>query len=909
MQILSNHSRLMIAKNNKFFKMFILFLFIIVQSAEIMNMNIEKKVLKYVLENGLTVLIHTKKNAPKVALQMWYNVGSKHEQPSEKGMAHFLEHMIFKGTNKMLSETDINAISQKLSAYANAFTSYDYTAYVFDVPVANWDQMLPIYADCMQNCSFLQDHMNSEVKAVIQELKMYRDDFRWALADGLIGNIFESHPYHYPIIGYKQDLWNLKRETFLKFYHKYYVPNNAAFVVVGDVNPDEAIAKIKKIFEPIARGQEVVHPEFFFNDELQSKTFSLYKEVDQAHCMMAFAIPGAKDKKDFLFDIIGTLLANGKGSILYQKLVDELSLVISVSSMTYDLIDRGVFFIEFKPRQEKDIEKIKEIIYQEIEKLAYGSISEIQLRRALKAAQIDHENLFEDVHKQASAIGKSFIAIQDEQYPFNYCTYNPNTIVTEIQELLQRYLKKSLSFFGEVVRVSETDKSVLNMLQEESDKLDTKILSGKERETTIEPARYALDIVAKKLENKQFPFPESYQLENGLKVLLYHSSDVNLVDCTLRYKADNNWDPIDQQGIGYLVSKMMIEGTQKYPDFEFTKEAESYGIGFETTPGFIGCTMLSQDTQKGLELMSEMIKDSLFKQEAFERLKEKTKAQLVQFWDTPKRSINQVAAQEIYKNHPNSKMILGTEETLDAISRDQAYEFYKKIVTPQEAVLVVVGNYDKNKIESQIKEVFADWTGKIVPDLEYSKIAAIENKTIDIFKNRDQVVLAFAGLSVNRMNSDFDALQIFNQLLTGSMNSYLFALREQTGLFYTIGGSLVLNSNEEPGMIFIKTIVSKDRLNEAEKVILECLDSSIDKVEEADFEQAKEMVINSFPAMFETIEDTAQAFLFLEKYKLPADYLTQRIELIRAMKLDDMKLIVKKYLQSNKLLTIRIGRI
>lgn len=886
-----------------------LFLSIILQSVEIMNMNSEKKVFKYVLSNGLTVLICPKKNAPKVALQMWYNVGSKHEQPSEKGMAHFLEHMIFKGTDKMLSETDINAMSQKLSAYANAFTSYDYTAYVFDVPVANWDQMLPIYADCMQNCSFLQDHMNSEVKAVIQELKMYRDDYRWALADGLIGNIFESHPYHFPIIGYKQDLWNLQRETFLKFYHKYYVPNNAAFVVVGDVNPQEALEKIKNVFDAIPRGKDVVHPEFFFNDELQSKSFSLYREVEQAHCMMAFVVPGAQEKKDFLFDIIGTLLANGKGSVLYQRLVDELSLVVSVSSMTYDLFDRGVFFIEFKPRKEKDIEKIKEIIYQEIEKIALGQISETQLRRALKVSEIDHENMFEDVHKQASAIGKSFIAIQDEEYPFNYCNYNPSTIVKDIQSLLQRYIRKSLSFFGEVINVDNSDKEILNLIQEESDKLDTKILSGKERETLIEPARYATTVIAKKLENKDFPTSESYTLANGLKVLLYQSSDVNLVDCTLRYKADNHWDADEQQGIGYLVSKMMLEGTQKYPNFEFTKEAESYGIGFETTPGWISATMLSQDIAKGFELMSEMIQSSAFSQQAFNRIKEKTKAQLIQFWDTPKRSINQIAAQEIYKNHPYSKMILGTEETLNNISRDQAYDFYKKILTPKEAVLVVVGNFDSSKIKSEIEQYFSQWQGEQITDLEFPSISEVTSKTIDIFKNRDQVVLAFAGLSVDRMHPDFDALQVFNQLLTGSMNSYLFALREQTGLFYTIGGSLVLNADKQPGMIFIKTIVSKDRLLEAERVILDCLETSIDKVTEEDFDEAKEMVINSFPAMFETIEDSAQAFLFLDKYSLPASYFNQKIESIRAMKLEDMKLIVKKYLQVNKLQSIRIGRI
>lgn len=877
------------------------------KSAEIMNEN--KKVFKYVLENGLTVLICPKKDSSKVALQMWYNVGSKHEQPSEKGMAHFLEHMIFKGTDKLLSETDINAISQKLAAYANAFTSYDYTAYVFDVPVANWDLLLPVYADCMQHCSFLQDHMNSEVKAVIQELKMYRDDFRWALADGLIGNIFESHPYHFPIIGYKQDLWNLQRETFLKFYHKYYVPNNATFVVVGDVEPEVALQKIKEAFGNIPRGQEVVHPEFFFNDELQSKVFTLYREVDQAHCMMAFVVPGAKEKKDFLFDIIATLLANGKGSILYNKLVDELSLAVSVSAMTYDLFDRGVFFIEFKPCKQEDIDKIKSIIYEEIQKIAHGKISQEQLRRAVKIAEIDYQHLLEDAHKQASAIGKSFIATGDQEYPFNYCNYDLNIILHDVQNILQRYMRSSLSYFGQVLRVSEKDKDILKSLQEESDKLDTKILSDKERETMVEQGRFVDTIHPKKFENKQFPAAEIYQLANGLKVVLYQTASVDLVECILRYKADQQWDPKEQAGIGYLVSKMMLEGTQQYPGLTFIQEAESYGITFDTAPGVIGCSMLPADAHKGLDLMTQMIKDAVFNQQDFDRIKEKTKAQLIQFWDTPKRCINQVVAQEIYKDHPYAHMSLGSEETMENISRDQAYDFYKKIVTPQEAVLVITGNFDKNSLKKEIEEHFAAWSGKFIDDIVYPEITPVEKKYIDIVKNRDQIVLAFAGVSVNRLDEEYDALQLFTQLLSGSMNSYLFALREQTGLFYTISGSLVSNSGQQPGMVFIKTIVSRDRLEEAEKAILNCLDTCIDMVEENDFNEAKEMVINSFPAMFETIEDSAQTFLFLEKYKLPANYWNQKIDSIRAMKLEDMKKTVKKYLNSDKLLCVRIGRI
>ena len=129
--------------------------------------NHQPHVYKKVLSNGMTVLVRVVHTLPKVSIQLWYNVGSKDEKSSERGIAHLIEHMIFKGT-KILSESDINVITHLLSGSTNAFTSYDYTGYLFNMPVQNWHTTLAILADCMQNVSFKDDHLNSEMKAVIQ---------------------------------------------------------------------------------------------------------------------------------------------------------------------------------------------------------------------------------------------------------------------------------------------------------------------------------------------------------------------------------------------------------------------------------------------------------------------------------------------------------------------------------------------------------------------------------------------------------------------------------------------------------------------------------------------------------------------------------------------------------------------
>ena len=871
---------------------------------------IDKRVHKVTLSNGLTVLVCPKKQAPKVSLQLWYNVGSKHEVNGEKGMAHFIEHMIFKGTKEMLTESDINMITQKLSGYANAFTSYDYTGYLFDLPVANWEKILPVFADCMQNVSFEPDHMNSEVKAVIQELKMYRDDFSWTLADSLVTNIFESHPYHYPIIGYKQDLWNLQRQTLVNFYKKYYIPQNAALVIVGDIDVDKACEQVEKIFGHIPRGADIVKPDFFVDEELQSKSITIYRDVAQANCMLAFVLPGATAKKEFLYDLLAYLLTNGKGSRLYKILVDELELAISIHAMSYDLFDREIFFIEFKPKKETDIAQIKEIILREINDLAHNGIPQAELRRALKLAQVDYQELLEDVQKQAYAIGKSFTASGDEEYPFTYCNYEKAVAAKEVQKLLQEYFRATLCHEGKIIKAPQADHAYLKKLQEDSDELDTKILFGKERTSPVVDGLYVHTIHVDKLQNKPFPVAQKMTLKNGLQVVLHHNDDVDLVECILSYKATHHYDPAGQEGIGYLVSKLMLEGTASYPGSAFIAEAESYGISIGTSPGQISITMLSEDVAKGLELLGAMVQSALFNDADFVRIKNKTKSQLVQFWDTPTKCIAQVAAEKIYGKHPYGNMAWGTEQSLDSLKRQQCFEFYKSIVSPQEAILSIVGNFNQQAIAPCIeKSLDSLWLGTRVPDLAYPALSSAVYAETSIEKNRDQIAVVFAGLSVDRLHPLYDDLLVFDQILTGGMSSRLFDLREQSGLFYTIGGSVVYGAGKQPGMIFIKTIVSKDRLQEAQQAIVHCLDTAVDTITAVEFDEAKEVVINTFPTLFESNENMASTFLFLQKYGLPQDYFEKRIDTIRAMKIDHMRESVKKYLNKEKLLCIRIGRI
>ena len=169
------------------------------------------EVLKHVLPNGLTILVKPQHTIPRVETHLWYNVGSKDEEQGEQGITHLIEHMLFKGT-KNLSESDINLITHKLSGNANAFTSHDATCYTFRFPSNVWQESLALFAECMQNATFDPQTLASELKAVIEEFRLYQDDYQGIVIEKMIEALWPQHPYRTPVLGLKQDVCDMDQD-------------------------------------------------------------------------------------------------------------------------------------------------------------------------------------------------------------------------------------------------------------------------------------------------------------------------------------------------------------------------------------------------------------------------------------------------------------------------------------------------------------------------------------------------------------------------------------------------------------------------------------------------------------------------------------------------------------------------
>lgn len=872
---------------------------------------------KHVLENGMTILVYENHTIPKVSLQIWYKVGSKDEGSGEKGIAHLIEHMIFKGTSGQdalpLSESDMNMIGPKLSAELNAFTTQDFTGYRFDLPTHNWKEMLPIIADCMLNCSFKDEHLNSEMKAVIQELKMRKDNYVSSLAETMLGAVFPDHPYHYPIIGFKQDLWNVKGADLRKFYKKHYVPNNATLVVVGDVNAQEVFALAQEYFGDIEPNWAYERPELYLNQDISSKSVTLYRDVTQPICLLAYVIPGLSSKTKHVIDLVSSILGSGKSSRLYKILVDECQLATSLGTFHWStLFDHGVFFIIFEPKRVADIDHIICVIQDEIDDLVKHGVKDTELTRSINQSRMKYYSMLENMQEQAFDIGKLFLATGDENYVFDYLNKSHATLQKELHDILKNYFRASVMHKGMILPLPEEEKKQWLALQTESDLQDERILSARQRDTDVEGPGYVSQVKVGHPGLFSFPKAQISTTKNGIKILAHHNDNTPKISVVLQLKAKDYYDPADKQGLYNFVAQVMTEGTENYTATELADELESRGINIAVYPGGVSMSMLSSDLKKGLELLLEILTKATFEKSEVEKIRAQIQADIKNFWDNPAQFSGQIVREHVYKGHPYSKNSLGDAKTIAAVTQQDLIDWYKKVIVPGGARLAIVGDLTGYDVPALVESVLGNWHGKEVPTIQFPVLQKAPVQEIVYPINRDQVVLCFAGLSVDRKDKDYDKLVIFDQILgagaLGSMSSRLFKLREQSGLFYSINGSLTSTADEQPGMVMVKTMVSLDRLPEAERAIRETLAHAADTIEPYEFEQAKNAIATARVQNFESNSKMATAFLFLDRYGFPADYFDKRTAQLDKITIAEVQEAVKRVLRTNELSLFKIGR-
>lgn len=343
----------------------------------------KEKAAEVTLENGLKVILLENHKAPVVTFQVWHRVGSRNETWRKTGLSHLLEHMMFKGTPKV-SGQDFSRIVQENGGNYNAFTSADYTAYYETMSADRIGVAINLEADRMRNLVLREEDFHTERMVVMEERRQRTDDSPKAyMVEQLHAAAFVEQPYHWPIIGWMDDLKRLKLEDLRTYYERYYSPANSFIVVVGDFKKEEMLPKIKQAFGSFPAGAAVPRTQFIDPPQAGERRIFVKREAKLPAVVQAYKVPNIRDPDSYVLDVIEGVLASGKSSRLYRKLVREERIALAVDAGNPLLsVDPDLFMISAECLPGRTTEEAEKAINDEIARLISEPLGERELAKA-----------------------------------------------------------------------------------------------------------------------------------------------------------------------------------------------------------------------------------------------------------------------------------------------------------------------------------------------------------------------------------------------------------------------------------------------------------------------------------------------------------------------------------------------
>jgi zinc protease len=360
------------------------------------------------LDNGLRVLVLEDHRSPVVSVQVWYRVGSRNELPGATGLAHFLEHMMFKGTPSH-GKGEFARVIEQNGGQDNAFTSQDVTSYFVNTAAEKVDMVLGLEADRMPNLLLDPREIDSERQVVMEERRTRtEDDPDGLLSEEMNSIAFKSHPYRWPVIGWMEDIQRINPAELRAFYDRHYQPNNAILVVVGDVRTDAVLARVRQAFGAIPRGPAPPPVTAVEPAQIDERRVVVRKAGAQLPIVdLSWHVPNFRSEDAPALELLSTILSEGRASRLYRKLTYERRLALtSGGDYSYFSLDPNIFWLYATPLPGQSPEALEQALLAEIELVKAEPVPAEELERAKNQIEAGFIWRQDSVYSRASTLAR-----------------------------------------------------------------------------------------------------------------------------------------------------------------------------------------------------------------------------------------------------------------------------------------------------------------------------------------------------------------------------------------------------------------------------------------------------------------------------------------------------------------------
>lgn len=769
----------------------------------------EIKVERLCLPNGFRLVLRKEPSKGIVSSQLWVEVGSAYEEESEVGMAHFIEHMLFKPTDK--NPEGVASVIESLGGRMNAFTSFDYTVFHFTVKSKGLEKALEALADAVLAPLFDPEELEREREVIVEEIKMGRNDPIKRFRQALWANAFEVHPYGRPIIGFEESLKSMRREDLIRFHSKWYVPQRMVLVVVGDFDQERLKAQVEKFFG-LKEGKFPSCPSRLSLSEgpLKRPRVFIHTGAKREVLSLAFKIPGVSSRDALVFELLGEILAGGRNSRLFKKLVEN-GLAVSIEVKSVTLKDNGLFVIEVIPKRGKEVEILK-AIKEELHKVARGNLTKAEIERAKKKLETDFLYSLETSEEKAGLLGFFEVMLGNADLLQNYIDVLRGVKEEEISKATKEYLIGGFPVVGLLCP------------------------NGQE-------------VAEAQLLGVFSPLVES-RLSNGAKLLFLKREGLPTVAVTLSFSGGTSCENEGKNGITALLARCLTRGTSTLTASEISLKLEHIGGVLE---GFYGRDafglkgkVLKENLKEFVKLLSEVVRRVSFTQEEVDKAKEEQIEVIRRQRENLTAYAFQLFRSEFFRGHPYGLNPLGTEESVKGILREDLLEYWRSFAVPERMVISVVGDLEPEAILKVFeRELGIKWnTRKSGVCKAFEWIPPKFLKEIEYGKG-EQVHIIWGFSAPKLLSQDYEAFMLVEALVGGQKGKLFKRLREELGLAYQV--SFFYSPGVKGGYCGFYLSTSPEKLNLAKKALKEVMKEILSEgIGREEFEKAKEYFLANY---------------------------------------------------------------
>lgn len=890
------------------------------------------------MENGMRVITLEDHSCPVAAIQVWYHVGSKNEQPDKRGFAHMFEHMMFRGTNRLGPEEHFDYVRQT-GGDCNAGTSFDQTVYIQEVPSNQVEMVFWLESERMAFLKMDEEGFATERDVVAEEYRVSAEQPYGTVLEKLLPQLFPNGAYSWSVIGDMDELAASTDKDLQEFWETFYIPNNATLVVTGDITHSEIQKLALKYFGWIPRYPE---PPDLAVKPAPMNTEPLKITIDEKKGPVPIVAVGYRtvpvDHPDSLYlEMLGSILGGGESSRLYKRLVleDECAMVAMAGAMGLEeegMLAAGAVMNPLAAVNpfNKDKEKSLKAIREEIQRIKAEGPTDMELLKAKNNALRSAVTSQLTAASKARVLGNAAVILKDTSEvnrQFDKIrvvtrddlvraadTYllNEREIEVEIKPSVMGFLLSQLG--GKKDEADEEAAGAKKKTDAAAAAADA-APTGKPGLEAIRPAEFGDTPPSAPLLEASFEEKASaITLDNGLKVVAIPNHEVPFVTYTLGLRAGAYTDPEGAPGTASMAAQMLTRGTKEHTYEELAEILDTYAIsisgGMSMDMGTVNASAVTDEAERAMQHLAEVVMAPTFPEKQFKILKKQTSTNKAIEEKSPTYLADRELRIRLFGDHPYARSADGEIEDLDKITTIGMKQWWKINVRPSSTVLFVAGDLEAEQAFEMAGKHFGAW--KSIGPLEEPVLPEIpEPADTHIYlvnQEGNQVQIRVGQVGITRKHPDYFCTRVLNDVFGDGFNSRLNkTIRVDMGLTYGARGGF--RPNRHSGRFVASTFTKNESVGDAVQAILMEIQRLKDEPPtDEEMKMAKSHLLGSMVINRETSQSMVMEKWMIDYEGLPKDYMKQYLKGVKVTSPANVSEAAKDLIDNDKLTIVVVGQ-